>query len=148
MTLKAALDNFALMVSARLMGREAARRLCIDLASRPDAVIPFGMDLAREKRLFAMVDGLIEPENHRDRYDLYYFERQRNRPLFDPTFWRIRAWELVQAGLDPDKAAQLVADVRCRVDPEGSADPDGEHAMRPSLVLGMDLSRLEAEYVA
>ncbi len=117
MTPDAALDDFAFFVGLRLMGADARRRLRLTLLRHPDvATSPFGMT-ERLERLDALLNGQRQPETTQDRLDLARAELQRTAAPFDAAFWLARVAELIAAGFTAQQAAQLVQEVRGRVEP-------------------------------
>lgn len=127
----AALDSVAFLVGLRLMGADARRRLRIALARSPDFVGPPGFDLERLERLDALLDGRLPPATLQDRLDIERGERERAACPFEPTFWLARTAELIAAGFAPQQAAQLINEIRGRVeDPatDGVREQVGEAA--------------------
>lgn len=115
MTPEAALDNFAFFVGLRLMGPDARRNLHLALLRHRDVAVPTSGVLARIERLDALLCGRREPETLQDRLDVARVEHERTAAPFDTAFWMARKAELTFAGFTPEKAAQLVEEVRARV---------------------------------
>lgn len=123
MTPDAALDNFAFLVGLRLIGPDARLRLRIALARDPALKGHPGFDVERAERLSLLAAGMVEPETLQERLDVERMARERDAPPFDPSFWDCRETELVAAGFDREQAAQLVDEVRTRIE---TATPEPE----------------------
>jgi hypothetical protein len=58
----------------------------------------------------------LPPATLQDRLDIERGERERAACPFEPTFWLARAAELIAAGFAPQQAAQLINEIRGRVE--------------------------------
>ena len=118
MTPDAALDQVAFLVGLRLMGPDARRHLRLSLAKEiASSGKDPGLNVEALERLNALIHGEREPETLQDRMDLARAKREQSAPPFEPGFWLTRASELISAGFTAQQAAQIIAEVRCRVDP-------------------------------
>jgi len=121
MTPDAALDQFAFLVGLRLMGPDARRQLRIALVRSSTFPGEPGFDVEAVERLDALLDGRRQAETLQDCVDLVRAERERATAPFGPDFWPARLADLVAAGFDSVPAAQLVNEVRSRVDTKRGA---------------------------
>ncbi|HKX80105.1 MAG TPA: hypothetical protein VJM34_16440 [Novosphingobium sp.] len=116
MTPDTALDNLALAVGFQLMGPDARRTLRLALLRSPEVHPPKG-SIESLSRLDDLLRGVRPPETLKDRLDLERAERERNGPVFFADFWTLQTGDLVRAGFSEERAADIIDDVRRRVDP-------------------------------
>lgn len=121
MTPDAALDRLAFLIGLELMGSDARRRLRLALVRSPDFVGEPGFDVDALEQLDALLDGRRPPATLQDRMDLARAEEKRARAPFGEAFWLARVADLIGAGFDPQRAAQLIQSVR-----DGLAAPAAE----------------------
>jgi uncharacterized protein YoaH (UPF0181 family) len=124
MTPDAALDHVAFHVGLRLMGPDARRQLRIALLRHPEAAASPPGTVDNLEHLDGLLDGRRQPATLQDRLNLAQAERERTWPPFEASFWLTRTAELLAAGFSVGQAAQLVSDVRRRVDPLHGATPN------------------------
>lgn len=117
MTPDAALDHLAYLVGLRLMGPDDRRRLRLALATSHEFVGLPGFDVDSVVQLDMLLEGRRPPETLQDHVDIARARQERAALPFNAAFWANRVADLVAAGFAPAQAAQLVAEVRGRVDP-------------------------------